>query len=70
MGMSFDMLPHTGWAIATSAAGVVCVYPVADLREHDLDGQCWCGPDTDAWGVKVHRSMDRREEYERGRMLT
>lgn len=42
------------------------VYPVEDLREHDLSGQCWCNPALDG-NLVIHNSMDRREEYEQGR---
>lgn len=44
------------------------VYPVADLRPHKTDGEpCWCKPVENEYGVIVHNSMDRREEYENGR---
>ena len=44
------------------------VWPMDDLREHDIGGAttCWCRPRLDG-DVLVHNSMDRREEYERGR---
>jgi hypothetical protein len=42
------------------------VYPLNDLREHDTEGNCWCDP-TDDEGLRVHHSMDRREDYENGR---
>jgi hypothetical protein len=47
-----DMQPH--------------VIPNGDLREHTPFDHCWCKPYEDD-GVWVHRSMDRREEYEGGR---
>ncbi len=53
-----------GW---TAAQGEVM--PVADLREHVRGEDCWCRPFYDAH-VLVHNSMDRREEYERGRKLS
>ena len=40
------------------------VVPCQDLKEHDVDGACWCHPYEDE-GVIVHNSMDRREHYER-----
>ena len=44
------------------------VYPIADLRGHDIYSEkCWCHPFWDD-GVLVHQSMDRREEYENGRL--
>ena len=43
------------------------VMPVDDLKPHEFGDWCWCGP---TWNddVLVHHSMDRREEYERGRL--
>lgn len=46
------------------------IVPVDDLRDHAADPTCWCSPvedpeDPDIW---VHNAMDRRDEYERGRM--
>lgn len=40
------------------------VLPTRDLREHSLT-DCWCHP-VDDDGVIVHKSLDRRELYERG----
>lgn len=46
------------------------VYPINDLREHEVEGKkCWCNP-TEEEGVIIHNSMDRREEYEQGRKPT
>jgi hypothetical protein len=42
------------------------VVPIDDLREHE-PAYCWCSPTLDD-GVMVHHAMDKREEYERGRM--
>lgn len=44
------------------------VYPVNDLREHDLNGNCWCKPTLDE-GVWLHHSMDGREAFETGERL-
>jgi hypothetical protein len=55
----------SGW-LAELVDGVPHVSPVDDLRPHVVDGPCWCSP-TDDEGVIVHNSMDRREEFERGR---
>ena len=46
------------------------IVPIGDLRDHEADPACWCGPteDPDDLGIWVHNAMDRREEYERGRM--
>lgn len=43
------------------------VYPLEDLRPHDVDDPCcWCRPTYDD-GVLIHHSLDRREEFEQGR---
>lgn len=53
--------------------GDVHVYPMGDLREHEVgEGagvSCWCHPkrDDEVEGVVVHNSMDERESYEQGR---
>lgn len=46
------------------------IVPIGDLRDHEADPACWCSPteDPDDLGIWVHNAMDRREEYERGRM--
>lgn len=46
------------------------IVPVGDLRDHEADPTCWCNPteDEDDPDIWVHHSMDRREDYERGRM--
>lgn len=45
--------------------------PIDDLRPHDLSGDCWCHPEQDEEsGVWIHNSMDRREEYEEGRLVS
>ncbi len=48
------------------AASGPFVYPLDDLREHDIENdQCWCRPFYDD-NILVHNSMDNRELYERG----
>jgi hypothetical protein len=46
------------------------VYPVNDLREHDISGKtCWCDPDVDTGvggTVVTHHSLDEREKFETG----
>lgn len=42
------------------------VIPRNDLVAHSLGEGCWCRPTYDE-GIMVHHSMDRREEFERGR---
>lgn len=56
--------------MATSKLERWHIVPVGDLRDHEQSPDCWCTPDEhpeepDVW---VHNSMDRREEYEQGRM--
>ena len=48
------------------------VMPINDLREHENSTSCWCHPieDEECFGVWVHHSMDKREEYEEGRKPT
>jgi hypothetical protein len=45
------------------------VIPIDDLREHTIDGQCWCDAkgNEDEPPVWTHNSADRREEFELGR---
>jgi hypothetical protein len=50
------------WALIDD--NLVHVFPVNDLREHELTLKCWCHPVLDE--IVTHNSMDRREEYERG----
>lgn len=46
------------------------VFPLGDLRDHDPDDPaCWCKPRWDD-AVLVHNAMDRREEYENGRLMS
>jgi hypothetical protein len=43
------------------------VYPLGDLREHQVDtdvADCWCCPEEDE-GLILHHSADGREAYER-----
>lgn len=57
---------YGGWDVVRDPVTGNHVIPSADLRDHSESSLCWCGPslDGDVW---VHHSMDRREEYERGR---
>lgn len=59
-------MSDTRWSAEFDPDGVPHVRPLADLRPHALAADCWCGP-TDDEGVLVHHSMDKREEFERGR---
>lgn len=46
------------------------ILPSNDLKDHEADPMCWCVPEEDEEdpNIWVHNAMDRREEYERGRM--
>lgn len=57
------------WRLFGAGAGKpATVWPIDDYREHDPDDQtCWCRPHWDG-GVLVHHAMDRRTEYEEGRL--
>lgn len=45
------------------------IEPVEDLKEHILTKNCWCLPTIDEeYDLIIHNSMDRREEYEQGRL--
>jgi len=46
--------------------------PLVDLQEHEPFTDCWCTPvcDEDGLDIWVHNSLDRREEYERGRPVS
>lgn len=49
--------------------GGIHVVPTNDLREHELNGSCWCKPTRDEEGTEtiwIHNSMDGREAFERG----
>jgi hypothetical protein len=60
---------ENGWAAFFMDDGRRIVFPVNDLRAHDLDRECWCQPFDDD-GITVHNSMDLRETYERGRKVS
>jgi hypothetical protein len=49
------------------ANGYAHVFPLGDLKPHDLDStECWCKPTVCEDGLVIHNSMDRREEHEKG----
>lgn len=62
----------TGWEHATVIRWDVVVMthlvPCGDLRRHQLDPTCWCGPVEvdDAVDFWAHNSADGREAYEQG----
>lgn len=47
------------------------VFPLDDLREHEVSLKCWCHPvaDEDVPDLWVHTSMDGREAFESGERL-
>ena len=51
---------------------MIHVYPLNDLREHEVDGgYCWCRPKVDFdEAVIIHNAMDGREQWELGRKLS
>jgi hypothetical protein len=57
------------WEAVFAEDGTRHVIPLDDLRPHSDSEHCWCNP-FDYDGVTVHNSMDRREEYERGRPMS
>lgn len=57
----------TQWKKMSDSAGVDHVFPMDDLRPH-LPKNCWCRPIDDD-GVLVHNALDRREDYEYGRLI-
>ena len=44
------------------------VYPIADLREHEISADCWCKPEADEELI-VHHALDGREAFETGERL-
>lgn len=55
---------NSGWLVITDAYSRH-VMPAGDLREHEVDEDCWCEPFMSD-GITVHNSADGREGYERG----
>jgi hypothetical protein len=47
------------------------VVPIGDLREHECEPTCWCGPtpDDEEPRLFLHHSMDGREAFETGERL-
>ena len=44
------------------------VMPNNDLRDHIDAPHCWCKPEFDAdFNIYIHKSMDRREDFEEGK---
>lgn len=59
---------HTGWGCDSTE-----VWPINDTKQHKLTAdvrmneECWCNPFYDEYGILIHNSDDKREEYERGK---
>lgn len=58
------------WKVEPVGATATHVYPLNDLREHELNNSCWCVPAVDEFEVCVHNSLDKREEFENGRKMS
>lgn len=60
-------VPFLGW-IVTQSGQFFHVLPRNDLREHEVDPDCFCRPVFDARdNLMMHQSTDRREHtYEQG----
>jgi hypothetical protein len=57
------------WRWVKFKSGPSVVYPLADLRDHEVGSErCWCNPTYDD-GILVHRALDGRETYEQGRKV-
>lgn len=52
-----------GWkfAIAIAPGPIGHIYPVDDLREHDISPDCWCKPTTGDDRHIYHHASDGRE---------
>jgi len=44
------------------------IIPIGDLREHEASLKCWCRPQEAEDSVYVHHAMDKREDYETGKL--
>ena len=55
-----------GWSQEHDGADATHVYPLNDLKEHELSGkECWCKPRIECHGkLIVHSSADGRERKE------
>lgn len=63
------------WLITTltyaDGTKIIHVIPKDDLKPHDETAECWCHPTLDEEDpILIHHSLDRREEYERGRCVS
>ena len=66
-----DAVNEARWLVEHEG-GEAHVKPINDLRPHISSIDCWCNPTPIEHCPSVinHRSMDLREEYERGRKLS
>lgn len=61
------MTLSNNWRVVETFDHTRHVIPTDDLKSHQPTAQCWCRPFDDE-GVLVHNAMDKREEFERGRL--
>lgn len=52
------------WKVEQGDDGIRRVWPLHDLRAHDLHEHCWCHPFFTDDGIEVHNSLDGREHHE------
>lgn len=57
------------WRAVLLANGERHVLPLEDLRPHETAIDCWCHPAEAEPGIWAHRSLDRREDYETGKLV-
>ena len=54
-------MPEALWAVTQSEDGSWHVWPVGDVRRHDLEEECWCMPFEDPQGgLLIHQAADGR----------
>jgi len=46
--------------------GITHIYPMGDLRDHQISKKCWCSPKVEDGSLVIHNSMDGREAFETG----
>ena len=58
------------WRVVETFDHTRHVIPTDDLKSHQPTAECWCKP-FDPFGdadTLVHNAMDKREEFEQGRL--
>lgn len=60
-----------GWVRESGGRLPTHVYPLNDLREHEVNGApCWCEPEIEDAAdetIVIHNSLDQRELFETGK---